>query len=148
MNPEVKTSKESSNHQQQIDEDKTSIRRLAVCVAGIYFFYLLYGIEQEKLSKLGFRNTLLLLFIQCITNAFFALAGYIFNGAGSQSKSLISPAEKSPFKSIYRFLIPTSQSHNGHVWLALLSASYLLAMAASNYVCFHPISYCLYLFFF
>jgi hypothetical protein len=116
--------------QQQLE----GVQRLIVCVVGIYVCYLLYGIKQEALAKKGFKDTFFLLFIQCIANALVGYAGYAFNGPSSSAKSLNLPSTKSPFLKILRFF-RLSSSHDGHVWLALFSASYILAMGASNYVC-------------
>lgn len=75
------------------------IARVFPAVAGIYFFYLLYGWCQEKLyMKQGdggyFTATAFVLFFQCVTNAAVALVVVLLQrlfrapGAGSTSKGV------------------------------------------------------------
>jgi hypothetical protein len=83
------------------------------CVGGIYFFYLLFGIEQEKItkSKWGanqekFTETMFLIGVQCLVNALVALVGALI---------LRYPADKTP-----------------NTEYSLVAFTYMSAMVASN----------------
>ena len=60
--------------------ESTSPQKLLLCVAGIYFFYLYYGVYQEQVwtkqqDGTRFGATTFLLLCQCAVNAIFAFAG-------------------------------------------------------------------------
>ena len=65
--------------------------RLAICVCGIYFFYLYYGILQEQLYRTNemdqskFTATFFLLFVQCLVN--FVVAFIMRELLGGQENS-------------------------------------------------------------
>lgn len=103
--------------------------RLGICVAGIYFFYMFYGVLQEKIYKPNengdvFDNTLFLLGVQCFVNMLVAVVGLAMNGWSSTTKPLKDEATQSPFS--------RWTSHSGTVWVAIISFTYLGAMFASN----------------
>jgi len=69
---------------------KTELK-LCYCVAGIYFFYMLYGFFQEEIvtqefgpKKEKFKFTLFLIFIQCIVNAICAYAMLLYQKDNSK----------------------------------------------------------------
>ena len=109
--------------------------RLAICVAGIYFFYLYYGMLQEKLYRpledgSTFQYTLFLLFVQCSVNLVVALFAkgvikLIFPGEASSNKYPSLEATTSPLAKVFG-------PHSGTSWLAFISFCYLSAMACSN----------------
>jgi len=109
--------------------------RLFTCVAGIYFFYLYYGVLQEKLYRplpdgAKFQFTLFLLFVQCFVNfAVAIIAKWVIStfqrGSKSQEVELSKTAKSSPLKSLFG-------NHSGSVWVAFISFSYLSAMGCSN----------------
>mmetsp|Transcript_21837 Transcript_21837/g.26545 ORF Transcript_21837/g.26545 Transcript_21837/m.26545 type:complete len:341 (-) Transcript_21837:224-1246(-) len=107
--------------------------RLLICCAGIYFFYLYYGILQEKIyrpdEKDGskFEFTFFLLGIQCFVNFLVAVIMNLFAGAHKGSKQLNERASTSPLLGF-----PLFRNHSGTFWIALISFSYLLAMTCSN----------------
>ncbi|GBG31519.1 UDP-galactose transporter-like 1 [Hondaea fermentalgiana] len=104
--------------------------QLAVATGGIYFFYLYYGILQERIYKpdeqdgTRFGFTLFLLSVQCLFN--FALGGIMSlvldGGRLTQKKPVSASAETAPLG--LRF--------SGTAWLAFFSATYLAAMSCSN----------------
>lgn len=80
-----------------MDKPSTEINaplRLLICVSGIYFFYLYYGILQEQLyhpdEKDGslFTSTFFLLFLQCLVNTLLALFMRTVVGISNQHKKL------------------------------------------------------------
>ena len=68
--------------------------RLVICICGIYFFYLYYGILQEQLYRTNpmdqskFESTFFLLFVQCLVNFVVAFFMREFLGGEENSKPL------------------------------------------------------------
>jgi UDP-galactose transporter B1 len=92
--------------------------QLLVGVGGIYFFYLLYGIAQERLTTTPFgpdnekfHFVIFLVFLQCIINALFALTGLGVRALRPNSNK----KDKVPFSE--------------YAWIAL---TYVFAMLCSN----------------
>mmetsp|Transcript_13304 Transcript_13304/g.23651 ORF Transcript_13304/g.23651 Transcript_13304/m.23651 type:complete len:344 (-) Transcript_13304:201-1232(-) len=95
---------------------------------GIYFFYLYYGVLQERIFRPDpetgerFAQTLFLLTVQCLFNFSLGAVAVAVAG-GAPSKKPISETAKSS---------PLPVNHSGTVWLALISLSYMTAMGCSN----------------
>lgn len=116
------------------EKQPTSIRRLLVCFVGINVCYLYYGVIQERLfrpdpraNNQRFDNTLFLFGVQSLMNALFALVSRTLVGGAKESKSLWAPSTTSPLTG----LLP-GKWVTGWAWLGAISATYLLAMLASN----------------
>lgn len=67
--------------------------RLAICVCGINFFYLYYGVLQEQLYRADedgsrFSATFFLMFLQCLVNFLVALAMMKLLGGEATAKPL------------------------------------------------------------
>ncbi|KAL6077881.1 Solute carrier family 35 member B1 [Balamuthia mandrillaris] len=122
----------SKEEQQQRGSEKSKRKtvadeiKLLIGVAGIYFFYLFYGIVQERVTqteygeeKERFKFTLFLVFIQCIVNGGFArVFAIIFadrlqqSGGGGKQQQRREP-------------VPLSR-------YAFVSFTYVAAMLSSN----------------
>ncbi len=121
----------------------TSPAKLLACVAGIYTFYLYYGVYQEKVWKPDpdtgdrFASTAFLLLCQCACNALFALAGTLVLGcvssppppaAAAACKAPHEPAEGAP--GYLRALC--GKRLTGNLWMGAISLFYVAAMGCSN----------------
>jgi hypothetical protein len=83
---EMGSAKYSSTSGLEKDSSKNA-SLLAVCVAGIYVCYLVYGLAQESIYRFTapdgsrFKSTLFMLCCQCVFNSAFAAAMVLWNGA-------------------------------------------------------------------
>lgn len=116
--------------------------KLLICVSGIYFFYLYYGLFQEGIyvrdetDGSRFKYTYLLLSIQCTTNAVIAFVGVqLFGMMTSQAdkkngktKSIWEPATSAPTY-LKRAL---GKNMSGNVWMGVIAFTYVFAMGCSN----------------
>jgi UDP-galactose transporter B1 len=117
--------------------------RLFACVAGIFTFYLYYGIAQERVYKeeadgSRFSSVAFMLLAQCVMNATFAgiggaIYGALFAAPSSSSsekkKDLSAPAAGSA-PGYLRALCGTRLT--GHTWMCFISLFYVAAMGCSN----------------
>lgn len=104
---------------------------LMFSTAGIYFFYLYYGVLQERIFRPDpttgerFTMTLFLLAAQCFCNFALGALALAFNGGkGTERKEAGQVAETSPLSGL--------MSHTGTTWTGIISLSYLAAMGCSN----------------
>ncbi|KAK2564803.1 Solute carrier family 35 member B1 [Acropora cervicornis] len=72
----------SSSSDENMTGYVTNKRKLAVCFLGVFISYFYYGVVQEKITRADYGEkkekfvyALSLVFIQCIVNALFAIAG-------------------------------------------------------------------------
>jgi len=105
-----------------------SYAEVAFCATGIYFFYLYYGVLQERIFKPEadgdkFIFTSFLLSVQCVFNLSLGYLGVRLTGGKGVTKPISKTADTFPFKGV---------SITGGTWLRLISLSYLAAMACSN----------------
>jgi solute carrier family 35 (UDP-galactose transporter), member B1 len=107
--------------------------QLLISVSGIYFFYLYYGILQEKIYKhveddgQTFTYSLFLLLSQCIVNCIVAMVGVKFLDGPSTSTDFSTTAKTAP-----GYLTAVVPKLSGNVWMAVISFTYLTAMGSSN----------------
>jgi len=104
--------------------------QLVTSTGGIYFFYLYYGMLQEKINRphddgSRFTATYFLLFVQCLFNFVVARVMVMIDGGKSTTKDVSEIATMSPFSGLIG-------RHSGSVWIGLFSASYISAMLCSN----------------
>jgi UDP-galactose transporter B1 len=101
--------------------------KVLVSAAGIYSFYLYYGVLQERIYRAEgaggerFSQTLLLLAAQCLANWVLGAVAVLVEGGKGTDKEVGAPARSSPWG-----------THSGRTWLAIISVSYLCAMGCSN----------------
>eukprot|EP00946_MAST-07B_sp_MAST-7B-sp1_P002316 g2316.t1 len=115
--------------------------RLIACVAGIFTFYLYYGIAQERVYKeqadgTRFSSVAFMLLAQCAMNAVFAgVAGTVYSmlfsspESSTKKKDLSAPAAESA-PGYLRALC--GERLTGHTWMMFISFFYVAAMGCSN----------------
>ena len=128
--------------------------RLIICVAGIFTFYLYYGIAQERVFKENedgtrFNSVAFMLLAQCAANACFAwvggsIYGMLFassskklNKSGKNKatkedaiKDLTDPADEGSAPGYLYALL--GKRLTGHTWMCFISLFYVAAMGCSN----------------
>ena len=136
-------SSSSSSSSLQSKEEGFSMKaigQLLLCISGIYFFYILYGVLQEDIyhrqdDGTKFESTYFVLFIQCIANSLVAWFGWICttkiftsNKKDKQVKSVWKSAKSAPgyLKTLF------GSKMTGNTWMGVISFSYVFAMACSN----------------
>ncbi len=108
--------------------------QLVISVSGIYFFYLYYGILQEKIwttqedDGQRFTFMLFLLLVQCFVNSFVAFLGVMLFDKPTKGRIPMSnPGRTAP--SYLKAVVPNL---SGNAWMSVMSFTYLAAMGASN----------------
>ena len=120
----------------------SSTVRLLVCVAGIFIFYLYYGIAQEAVYKREpngdrFSSVAFMLLCQCAMNAAFAWIGTIVcntlfqanDNKANSKKDLSEPASEAA-PGYLRAIC--GKRLTGHTWMGFISLFYVAAMGCSN----------------
>ena len=108
--------------------------QLLISVSGIYFFYLYYGILQEKIwttqedDGQRFTFMLFLLLVQCLVNSFVAFMGVVLFDKPAKGRIDMSSVGKTA-PSYLKTIVPNL---SGNLWMSVMSFTYLAAMGASN----------------